>query len=309
MRPVSLSLIHIFSEGEREELNNTLGKPLLLLGMTQVKGEESQEMAGMLSAGDKLDEMPESIVTQAAVAFVQAEYEAMGMDMDAMQMDYIKKSGTQMLLLAFVIMVASICVTFLSARVAAALGHDLRNSTYRKVCLLYTSGFAVKSQKMGEKEYKVIIEVKKEETAEAKEEEISCAADTRSDTVVVISSSRMGEGKDDLGEVLMKGFIYALTQQDTLPKTILFYNGGAILTCEGSQALEDLRTMEAQGVKILTCGTCLNYYGPVSYTHLVLIFRMYFIWTKRFYAETATGAFTENIRRGTKNSGRRSRGR
>ena len=121
------------SEGEREELNNTLGKPLLLLGMTQVKGEESQEMAGMLSAGDKLDEMPESIVTQAAVAFVQAEYEAMGMDMDAMQMDYIKKSGIQMLLLAFVIMVASICATFLSARVAAALGHDLRNSIYRKV--------------------------------------------------------------------------------------------------------------------------------------------------------------------------------
>lgn len=145
-------------------------------------------------------------------------------------------------------------------------------------------GFAVKSQKMGEKEYKVIIEVKKEETAEAKEEEISCAADTRSDTVVVISSSRMGEGKDDLGEVLMKGFIYALTQQDTLPKTILFYNGGAILTCEGSPALEDLRTMEAQGVKILTCGTCLNYYGLTDKLAVGEVTNMYVI------AETMTKA-------------------
>lgn len=145
-------------------------------------------------------------------------------------------------------------------------------------------GFAVKSQKLGEKEYKVIIEVKKEETAEAKEEEISCAADTRSDTVVVISSPRMGEGKDDLGEVLMKGFIYALTQQDTLPKTMLFYNGGAILTCEGSPALEDLRTMEAQGVKILTCGTCLNYYGLTDKLAVGEVTNMYVI------AETMTKA-------------------
>mgnify|MGYP003370494651 FL=1 len=148
------------SEEEREELNNTLSKPMLLLGMTQVQGDESQDVAGMLgldmseaetaaaqdpqaaaqmqaemleAAGEKVDEMPDSIVTQAAVAFVQAEYEAMGTDMDAVQMDYIKKAGIQMLLLAFVIMAASICVTFLSARVAAALGHDLRNSIYRKV--------------------------------------------------------------------------------------------------------------------------------------------------------------------------------
>ena len=59
----------------------------------------------------------------------------------------------------------------------------------------------------------------------------------------------------------MKGFIYALSQQEELPSTILFYNGGAKLTTEGSLSLEDLKSMEAQGVQILTCGTCLNYYG------------------------------------------------
>ena len=44
-------------------------------------------------------------------------------------------------------------------------------------------------------------------------------------------------------------------------KTILFYNGGAYLTCEGSASLDDLKELEHRGVKILTCGTCLNFYG------------------------------------------------
>ena len=72
---------------------------------------------------------------------------------------------------------------------------------------------------------------------------------------------RMGEGNDALGKVLIKGFLFAVSQLDTLPKKILFYNGGATLTCEGSDSLEDLKSMEVQGVEILTCGTCLDYYG------------------------------------------------
>lgn len=59
----------------------------------------------------------------------------------------------------------------------------------------------------------------------------------------------------------MKAFIFALTKQDTYPDTILLYNGGAYLSCEGSDSLEDLKFLEAQGVKIATCGTCLNFYG------------------------------------------------
>ena len=52
-----------------------------------------------------------------------------------------------------------------------------------------------------------------------------------------------------------------MTQLDTLPKTMLFYNGGATLTTEDSDSLEDLKSLEAQGVEIMTCGTCLDYYG------------------------------------------------
>jgi len=78
--------------------------------------------------------------------------------------------------------------------------------------------------------------------------------------VAAIGSNRMGDGDEALGKTLMKGFLYALSQLPTLPKTILFYNTGAYLTCAGSDSLEDLKFMEAQGVEIRTCGTCLDYY-------------------------------------------------
>lgn len=74
-------------------------------------------------------------------------------------------------------------------------------------------------------------------------------------------SETMGTGDDVLGKILMKGFVYALTEQDQLPETIVLYNGGAKLSVEGAETLADLKLMEAQGVEILTCGTCLNHYG------------------------------------------------
>lgn len=122
-----------------------------------------------------------------------------------------------------------------------------------------SSGGKVTSEKLGEKEYKVTINM--EGAPAAAEEEVACIPDARDNTVVVISSDRMGIGNDDLGKVLIKGFIFAVTQLDTLPKTMLFYNGGATITCEGSDSLEDLKSLEAQGVEIMTCGTCLDYYG------------------------------------------------
>ena len=96
--------------------------------------------------------------------------------------------------------------------------------------------------------------------ASAEAEEAVCTPDRKGDTIVVVSSDRMGSGNDELGKVLIKGFIFAVTQLDTLPKKMLFYNGGATLTAEGSDSLEDLKSLEAQGVEILTCGTCLDYY-------------------------------------------------
>ena len=72
----------------------------------------------------------------------------------------------------------------------------------------------------------------------------------------------MGSGNDELGGALMKAFVFALSQQETLPDTILCYNGGVKLTCEGSESLEDLKGMAARGVEILSCGTCLELLRP-----------------------------------------------
>lgn len=104
--------------------------------------------------------------------------------------------------------------------------------------------------------------------------------------LVVISSDCMGSGSDELGRQLMKGFIYALTELDQLPETMLFYNGGAKLTVEGSDALEDLRLLEAQGVEILTCGTCLNHYGLSEKLAVGTVTNMYVIAEKMMEART-----------------------
>lgn len=123
-------------------------------------------------------------------------------------------------------------------------------------------GAEVTSEKRGDKEFALTLKLSGkalDEAAMAAEE--TCGVDTRSNQVVVISDYVMGGGDDVLGEKLMKAFIFAVTQQENLPKAMVFYNGGAKLTVEGSESLEDLKSLEAQGVEIVTCGTCLDFYG------------------------------------------------
>ena len=146
------------SADDREELNSIFGKPMVIVSMFTSDSEETKAalakmgipegvdpltaLAQMpkeaLSAmkeqvSEKIDKMQESIITQAGVSYVRAEYEAMGEDVDAIQMDYMKSTGIRMVLMALVTMMAAVCVVFLSARVAASLGHDLRGMVYNKV--------------------------------------------------------------------------------------------------------------------------------------------------------------------------------
>ena len=155
MRPATMEGLLSVSEGaDRETLSDayTLEEDLYILKDT-VKGTKREELndavcqailllsqyASQLGAGEGtlpaqgISQLPDSMIQQAAAAFVRAEYEAIGEDVDRIQMQYILKAGAEMLLMALLIMAASISVTFLSSRVAAALGHDLRNGVYRKV--------------------------------------------------------------------------------------------------------------------------------------------------------------------------------
>ncbi len=146
-------------------------------------------------------------------------------------------------------------------------------------------GYGVKSEKIAEGQYKVTMEIGGEGaenqsdamTATDTEKETCAPNAIHGNTVVVISADHMGEGDEELGKILIKGFIYALTEQDVLPKTMLFYNGGAKLTCEESPTLEDLKSLEAQGVEILTCGTCLNHYGLTDKLQVGSVTNMYVI--------------------------------
>ena len=143
---------------ERDELNSIFGKPMMIVASLSSGSEEVTAMLSQMGVpegtdpmqaiammpeealdamtekfSEKIDSMQDSIITQAGVAYVKSEYEALGEDVDAIQMHYIKISGVKMLGMALVTMLCAISVVFLSSRVAAALGHDLRNAVYRKV--------------------------------------------------------------------------------------------------------------------------------------------------------------------------------
>lgn len=80
------------------------------------------------------------------------------------------------------------------------------------------------------------------------------------DIVILLSSNLLGRGEDQLGGVLMKSFIYTLTQFEGEIDAIIFMNSGVLLSTEGSELLELLRTLEENGVELLSCGTCLSFY-------------------------------------------------
>jgi len=84
---------------------------------------------------------------------------------------------------------------------------------------------------------------------------------------LLITSRTIGKGgSEQLGALLMQMFLHALNGQTARPETIIFMNEGVWLVTDDSPALEDLRRLEADGVEILACGTCL--------THLHLIDRV-----------------------------------
>ena len=81
------------------------------------------------------------------------------------------------------------------------------------------------------------------------------------DFLLVIESSGLGDGEPDLGERLMKAFLKVLLESEEWPARIICMNSGVFLTTEGSPVLDVLKQCEEQGTEILSCGTCLDYYG------------------------------------------------
>ena len=160
-----------------------------------------------------------------------------------------------------------------SGKVEVLVDNEIAVQNLEKMAQQKGYGFLVKEKK--EKEYHVEFTVSETKPAETEEKTVCLVPAAKKTKLVVLSADHMGEGAEELGKILMKSFLYALTQQDELPDTILCYNGGAKLTCKGSESLEDLKDLAARGVEILTCGTCLNFYGITEKLQVGSVTNMY----------------------------------
>lgn len=110
----------------------------------------------------------------------------------------------------------------------------------------------------------------------AEQEEVSL--EVLNATTIAIGTDKMGLGSDELGNILMKSFIFTVKETEPHPDHILFYNSGVYLTCEGSQVLDDLKDLADSGVEILSCGTCLDYYNLKEKLGVGSISNMYSIY-------------------------------
>ena len=88
----------------------------------------------------------------------------------------------------------------------------------------------------------------------------SDAVATTGPTVIYISSDQMGNGDQKLGQILMKNFIFTLTEGDAQPDAIYFVNAGVKLAVGGSDVLEPLEKLAGNGIDIASCGLCLEYF-------------------------------------------------
>lgn len=102
-----------------------------------------------------------------------------------------------------------------------------------------------------------------------------CKIETGKNVAILIKSRLFGEGEEELGEILMKSFLYTLTEMKEDIKHIIFMNSGVFLTCAGSPVIEHLKAMEEDGVNILSCGTCLDYYNLKDKLQVGSITNMY----------------------------------
>lgn len=78
--------------------------------------------------------------------------------------------------------------------------------------------------------------------------------------VHVFPANTMGRGSDELGQVLMRAYIKTMKDVSPLPRKLLFYNSGVMLTATDSDVIQPLKDLEARGVEILSCGTCLDFF-------------------------------------------------
>lgn len=95
--------------------------------------------------------------------------------------------------------------------------------------------------------------------------------------VVFVTQEYLGQGSEELGKILIKSFFFTLVESQDPPKAIMFANGGVKLTCSGSPVVDHLQLLAEQGTEVLSCGTCLDYFGLKEQLQVGQITNMYTI--------------------------------
>jgi selenium metabolism protein YedF len=123
-------------------------------------------------------------------------------------------------------------------------------------------GCDVKVEKKKDGTYEIDL-TRKAGTAGTKEEFVPSCSTTPAAAgpfVIVFAENKMGRGNDELGYVLIRAFLHTVVEKKEKPDVMIFYNTGVKLTVQGSEVLDDLKQLENEGVQLLVCGTCLNYF-------------------------------------------------
>lgn len=97
----------------------------------------------------------------------------------------------------------------------------------------------------------------------------------KSNYVVSIQNNKLGFGDDKLGEILLKAFINTLPEISVQPKSLVFMNAGIFMALKDSPVIDTLVKLEKSGIKILVCGTCLDFYGKKENVGVGIISNMY----------------------------------
>ena len=79
--------------------------------------------------------------------------------------------------------------------------------------------------------------------------------------IFLIQSEGLGRGDEQLGSMLMANFLRFLGESQDKPSGLIFWNAGVRLLCQGSPVLNRLKQLEEQGMELLACTTCLEYFG------------------------------------------------
>ncbi len=134
-----------------------------------------------------------------------------------------------------------------------------------------SAGFSYDVKEKDKDEYAITIS----RSASAEDTEKNNVQVKAEGTTYLILSDELGKGDPELGRILMKGFLYTLTQTSPLPDKLILLNSAVRLSTVNDETVDHLKVLENSNVEIYSCGTCLNFYNLADSLRVGVIGNMY----------------------------------